>query len=67
VIKVKINGEGWEVLPETQIINLLGRFKVSPKICAVEINSEIIPRSEYRERILKNGDQIEIIRLMAGG
>lgn len=67
MIEVKINGEKWEVPPETQVANLLCRFKLSPKVCAVEINSEIVPRSEYRKRAVKNGDQVEIIRLMAGG
>lgn len=67
MIKVKINGEDWAARPETKIMNLLGRLKISPKICAVEINSEIIPRSEYRGRALQDGDQVEIIRLMAGG
>ncbi|MBI5699891.1 sulfur carrier protein ThiS [Candidatus Saganbacteria bacterium] len=67
MITIKINGKDWEVHPETNIMDLLGRFKIHPKICAVEINSEIMPRSEYKNKVIKAGDQIEIIRLMAGG
>ncbi|MFA4905980.1 MAG: sulfur carrier protein ThiS [Candidatus Margulisiibacteriota bacterium] len=67
MITIKINGKDWEVHPEINIINLLSHFKIAPKVCAVEINSEIIPRAEYKNKILKQGDQVEIIRLMAGG
>jgi len=67
MIKIKINGQDWEVPPETNILDLLSRFKISPRICVVEVNSEIVRRGEYNTRTLKEGDQIEIIRLVAGG
>lgn len=67
MITIKINGKDWEVHPETNIINLLSRFKIAPKVCAVEINSQIVRRDEYNTRSLKAGDQVEILRLMAGG
>jgi thiamine biosynthesis protein ThiS len=34
---------------------------------ALEINKEIIPRSQFEFRLLENGDQIEIVTAVGGG
>lgn len=34
---------------------------------AVEINQEIIPRSQHVEHVLKDGDKIEIVHAIGGG
>ena len=67
MLKIKINGKEWEVPLQTNLENILSRFKTHPQICVVEINQEIIPPKGYKERFLKEGDQVEIIRFMAGG
>ncbi|NQT28976.1 MAG: sulfur carrier protein ThiS [Candidatus Saganbacteria bacterium] len=67
MLKIKINGKEWEVPAQTNIENVLSRFKTHPQICVIEVNQEIIPRENYRQRFLEEGDQIEVIRFMAGG
>ena len=34
---------------------------------AVECNEEIIPKAEYSERILRDGDVVEIVSFVGGG
>ena len=33
----------------------------------VELNREIVPRQRYAEIVLKAGDEVEIVQMMAGG
>lgn len=34
---------------------------------AVEVNEEVIPRSEHAARELHEGDRVEVVTMMAGG
>ncbi|MGH8593813.1 MAG: sulfur carrier protein ThiS, partial [Gammaproteobacteria bacterium] len=34
---------------------------------AVEINGEVVPRSQYNEHPLREGDLVEIVRAIGGG
>jgi sulfur carrier protein len=67
MIKIKINGKDWQIDPQTVVANLLSRFRIKPQVCVVEINGEIVPRGEYNQMLLKEGDQVEVVRFMAGG
>jgi len=46
------------------LINELGH---ADKKVAIEVNEEIIPRSELRNKMVINGDKIEIINAVGGG
>ena len=67
MIIIKVNGQEWKVDDGTSISDLLSRFKISPKVCALEKNGEIINRDDFGCTLLKSNDQIEIIRMMGGG
>ena len=34
---------------------------------AVELNEEILPKAEYAETVLKDGDVLEIVNFVGGG
>ncbi len=40
---------------------------LNPKRIAVEINGEILPKSEYDSSVLKDGDKVEIVNFVGGG
>jgi sulfur carrier protein len=67
LIGIIVNGKEWEVHPQATIADLLSKLKISPKVCVVEKNGEIIERKRYNEETVKPGDRIEIIRMMGGG
>lgn len=67
MIIIKVNGKGWEISPGTNVGDLLSRLKIPPKVCVVEVNGEIIPLRNHRRYYLREGDKVEVIRLMAGG
>lgn len=67
MIRVTINGKEWGLHPETNIANLLSYLKIYPEVSVVEVNKEVVSRSDYCWKIVQEGDQIEIVRFMAGG
>lgn len=65
-MKLVVNGESKEFASEITLINLLDELKLDGRL-AVEINQEIIPKSQYSERLLREGDKIEIVHAIGGG
>lgn len=64
---IEFNGKATEVDEATTVADLLARSKVESRFCAVELNLEIVPKSEYATQCFKPGDQIEVVTLVGGG
>lgn len=64
---IQLNGERYE-LPEGQsVADLLQRLELTGRRLAVELNRDIVPRSQHATTILSEGDQIEIVHAIGGG
>ncbi len=65
---VFVNGEA-RPLPENpfSIIQLLTELDLSNKRLAVEVNLNIVPRSQFTDYFLQAGDKVEIIHAIGGG
>lgn len=66
ICMVKVNGNkldvsGWNVL---QLIENEGYKRTN---VAVELNEEIVPKTDYETVILKDGDSVEIVSFVGGG
>ena len=66
-IKILLNGESREVPEKLSIKELFTFLKLSEKHCAVEINKEIIFKTNWDKRLLINEDKVEIVRAIGGG
>lgn len=66
-MEVLINGEKREVKPGTTIAALLKELGVDYRYLAVERNRAIVPKQEYDQVVLEEGDEIEIVRFVGGG
>ncbi|SMB92781.1 sulfur carrier protein [Thermanaeromonas toyohensis ToBE] len=66
-MEVLINGEKKEVKPGTTIGALLRELGVDYRYLAVERNRAIVPKQEYDQVVLEEGDEIEIVRFVGGG
>jgi sulfur carrier protein len=64
---VKINGEYEEYIPNTKLTDILNQKEYTISHIAVEINYEMVPKSEYNSTIIKDNDEIEIVTFMGGG
>lgn len=66
-MNITVNGES-RVLPATtslsQLVEALG---LQDKRIAVEVNREIVPRSEHDSFMLSENDTVEIVNAIGGG
>ncbi len=66
-MKIRINGQEREFSEGMTVTALLEALGIEPRGVAVEVNREIVPRALHGERRLKDGDSIEIVRMVGGG
>ena len=62
-----LNGEQTSLQPDMTVTDLLVTLGLQDKRVAVEINLDIIPRSEYQATRLNQGDKVEIVQAIGGG
>jgi sulfur carrier protein len=67
MITIILNGEKSQFEQEICINELLQQLHLSDKRLAVEINQEIIMRSEFDNFMLSEGDKVEIVQAIGGG
>lgn len=66
-MRVRINGKERELPSATTLLQLLQERGLDPRMVVVEYNYEIIPRERYGEIVLREGDNLEIVQMVAGG
>ena len=62
-----LNGDAKKVEENYTIAKLLTELNLSSKRLAVEINTEIVPRSQFGNHLLSAGDKVEIVHAIGGG
>jgi sulfur carrier protein len=65
-VAIRINGEERHVAVAT-VAELLASLGLPTQKVAVERNLEIVPRSQYTDTRLADGDAIEIVHFIGGG
>ncbi|MBQ7759246.1 sulfur carrier protein ThiS [Anaerotignum sp.] len=63
---VKINGAELNISGKT-VAEYLETTNYNPLRIAVERNGEIVPKAQYAETVLQDGDSIEIVNFVGGG
>ena len=63
---VKINGEKMNIAGKN-IAEYLSESGYDLKRVAVELNGDILPKSQYADTLLKDGDSVEIVSFVGGG
>jgi sulfur carrier protein len=67
MINIVLNGEDKAIPKNSNIDQLLKGLDLDNVRLAVEINKEIIPRSDYAIHALNENDIIEIVQAIGGG
>ena len=65
-MKLTINGEAKDPAVTT-LAGLVESLGIKPDRVAIELNHEIVPRGEWAETPLKDGDRLEIVHFVGGG
>jgi len=66
-MRIVYNGEPLEISGGATVADVLAQQQVRPEIVAVEVNLELVPRQQHAEKVLCNGDQVEVVTLVGGG
>ena len=66
-MRITINGKDETTDNGTTVAHLLGRLELAPVRVAVEINEDLVPRKTFDERIVQDGDRIEVVTFVGGG
>jgi len=66
-MKIFINGIEHLYKNDLTIEKLISELGYSNQRIAIELNKEIITRSEYANRLIVDGDKLEIIKAIGGG
>ena len=66
-MNIFVNQKKIIISKESTIVNILANLDIEDKYLAVEINENILPKSEYDKYIIQENDKIEIINAIGGG
>ena len=66
-MKLQINGEQRELPDGLSLAALVEYLGMKPDRVAVELNLEIVPRTNWQAIQLKDGDKLEIVHFVGGG
>ncbi len=66
-MNILLNNKKEKVTEEITLEQLIKVKNINNKYFAVEINKQVIPKSNYHKHVIQNGDVIEIITAIVGG
>lgn len=66
-MNIVLNGESHEIPEACTAAALVEQLQLGGKRIAMEVNLEIVPRSEYASYPLNAGDRVEIVHAIGGG
>ncbi|MEX2131322.1 MAG: sulfur carrier protein ThiS [Pseudohongiellaceae bacterium] len=66
-MQITVNGAPVSLDNDSTLIALFAKLDLGGAKIAVELNRQIVPRSNYASQVLKTGDVVEIVQAIGGG
>ena len=66
-MRIQLNGEPFELPDGETVAALLARLDLVGRRVAVELNLDIVPRSQHADTTLSDGDNVEVVHAIGGG
>ncbi len=67
MISLTVNGKRRQLEHETALPEFLRSLDVEVRLIAVAINGEVIPKTQQGSVALRDGDVVEVVRMVGGG
>ena len=67
MIQITVNGQSVEIDSPMTVEQVLDTVDVPPNYLAVEVNAQVVPREEFGDRVVRDGDDVEVVTLVGGG
>lgn len=65
--EIVVNGEQRPLPEDRTLAALVRELELEGRRVAVEVNQEIVPRSQYAAHVLTGGDRVEVVAAIGGG
>lgn len=66
-MQILLNGEMTSIAENTTAAKLVEQLGLHNRRLAMEVNQEIIPRSEYENYVFRANDCVEVVQAIGGG
>jgi thiamine biosynthesis protein ThiS len=66
-LQIQLNGEVQEVTEGCSLSELVQLLSLKPEQIAIELNREVIRRSEWANTTLQPEDKVEVVHFVGGG
>ncbi len=66
-MEIIINGNTRQLADGSTAADLVMALGLTGKRVAMEINQEILPRSQFQTHVMQPGDQVEVVHAIGGG
>ena len=72
-MRITVNGKPLEIEVEPDGLSgmplpaFLQAYGIDPRLVAVAINGDVVPKAEYDAARVRNGDEVEVVRMVGGG
>tara|TARA_R110001592_G_scaffold67059_1_gene205845 strand:+ start:18233 stop:18433 length:201 start_codon:yes stop_codon:yes gene_type:complete len=66
-MNITLNGDAFELNEGAKLIDLIAHLGLIGKRFAIEVNEEIIARSEHHAFLISDGDCVEVVQAIGGG
>ncbi len=67
VINVFVNGERQEIAADTALGTLVATLTTAPSGVAAALNETVVPRAQWPNTSLSEGDRVEVLTAVQGG
>lgn len=67
MINISINGNMQQFDGLISILALIEHMQIGNKRIAIERNGEIVPRGQFAQQMLADGDKLEVVVAVGGG
>lgn len=67
MLTIEVNGKRQEVAEGRTVAGLLEDLGLDGRLVVVELNRQIVRRTEIADVVLKEGDRVEIVQFVGGG
>ena len=66
-MQIYVNGDPKSFSDGLTLLDLINQIEMPAQRIAVELNREVVRRSDWEKTLVKDGDKIEIVQFVGGG
>lgn len=64
---ITLNGKSRQIAPGQTLHDLVLSMNLDPAVVVAELNSDIVPGTQFAATVLRDGDRLELLSFVGGG